>query len=70
VSIKESIKMLLEEVRKVESDKEQLERELKDERKRVGVIIQESGKEIVKVTKDLAKLQQEKDNISLVNSKL
>ncbi len=62
--------MLLEEVRKVESDKEQLERELKDERKRVGVIIQESGKEIVKVTKDLAKLQQEKDNISLVNSKL
>lgn len=62
--------MLLEEVRKVENDKEKLERELKDERKRVGVIIQESGKEIVKVTKDLAKLQQEKDNISLVNSKL
>jgi hypothetical protein len=70
VSIKESIKMLLEEVKKVESDKEKLERELKDERKRVGVIIQESGKEIVKVAKDLAKLQQEKDNISLVNSKL
>ncbi len=62
--------MLLEEVKKVESDKEKLERELKDERKRVGVIIQESGKEIVKVAKDLAKLQQEKDNISLVNSKL
>ena len=62
--------MLLEEVRKVENDKEKLERELKDERKRVGVLIQESGKDIVKVAKDLAKLQQEKDNISLVNSKL
>jgi hypothetical protein len=62
--------MLLEEVKKVENEKEMLERELKDERKRVGVLIQESGKEIVKVSKDLAKLQQEKDSVSVVNSKL
>lgn len=57
-------------MKKVEGEKDVLERELKDERKRVVGVIQESGKEIVKMTKDMAKLQVEKDSLVMVNAKL
>ncbi len=42
---------------------------MKDERKKMGVVIQESGKEIVKITKDIVKLQLEKDSLTMVNAK-
>ena len=57
-------------MKKVEGEKDVLKRELKDERKRVVGVIQESGKEIVKMTKDMAKLQVEKDSLVMVNAKL
>lgn len=62
--------MLIDEIKGMTLEKEVLEKELREEKRKVGKIIAEGGKEVARLGRDLAKVKEEKDRMCGVVRKI